>query len=137
MKAKNLTLTAIVPFFNEEKYLEESVNRLLNINICNQIILVDDFSNDMSLKIAKKLELIHDNIDVLTLTKNSGKGYAIRSALPLIKSTHAIVHDADLEYFPDDIILMFKLGYVTPHLGIISTISIISIFFLLQILENL
>ncbi len=115
MKAKNLTLTAIVPFFNEEKYLEESINRLLNINICNQIILVDDFSNDMSLKIAKKLELIHDNIDVLTLTKNSGKGNAIRSALPLIKSTHAIVHDADLEYFPDDIILMFKLVEKNPQ----------------------
>lgn len=115
MKTKNLTLTAIVPIFNEEKYLEESINRLLNINICNQIILVDDFSNDTSLKIAKKLERLHNNIDVLALTKNRGKGNAIRLALPLIISTHTIVHDADLEYFPDDIVLMFKLVGKNPQ----------------------
>ena len=95
MEAKNLSLAVIVPIFNEEKFLEESVNRLLKIKICNQIILVDDFSNDMSLKIAQGLELQHDNIQVLPLSKNSGKGNAIREALPLVESTHVIVHDAE------------------------------------------
>ena len=38
------TLGVIVPFFNEEKYLMESVKRLIDINLLNQIILVDDCS---------------------------------------------------------------------------------------------
>ena len=115
MKTKNLSLSVIVPFFNEEKYLEKSVNRLLKINICDQIILVDDFSNDKSLKIAQRLELQYNNIHVLPLDKNRGKGNAIRKALPLIDSTHVIVHDADLEYFPDDIVQMFQLVKETPQ----------------------
>ncbi len=115
MEAKNLSLTVIVPIFNEEKYLEKSVNRLLKINTCNQIILVDDFSSDMSLKIAKELELRHNNIKVLPLDKNKGKGNAIREALPLVESTHVIVHDADLEYFPEDIVQMFKLVKQNPQ----------------------
>ena len=115
MEAKNLSLAVIVPIFNEEKFLEESVNRLLKIKICNQIILVDDFSNDMSLKIAQGLELQHDNIQVLPLSKNSGKGNAIREALPLVESTHVIVHDADLEYFPEDILQMFELIKEKPQ----------------------
>ena len=115
MKTKNLSLSVIVPFFNEEKYLEKSVNRLLKINICDQIILVDDFSNDKSLKIAQRLELQYNNIHVLPLDKNRGKGNAIRKALPLINSTHVIVHDADLEYFPDDIVQMFQLVKETPQ----------------------
>ncbi len=115
MKSKNLSLSVIVPIFNEEKYLEESINRLLQINICNQIILVDDFSNDKSLKIAQELELQNDIIHVLPLSRNSGKGNAIRKALPLVESTHVIVHDADLEYFPDDILEMFKLVEENPQ----------------------
>jgi glycosyltransferase involved in cell wall biosynthesis len=48
-------LTVIVPFFNEELYLEESVNRLLKIKIYDSIILIDNNSSDQSLEIAKKL----------------------------------------------------------------------------------
>ena len=43
------TLGVIVPFFNEEKYLMESVKRLIDINLLNQIILVDDCSTDNGL----------------------------------------------------------------------------------------
>ena len=39
---KKPSLGVIVPIFNEEKYLEESVGRLLKINAIKQIILVDD-----------------------------------------------------------------------------------------------
>ena len=67
------SLGVIVPIFNEEKYLEESVGRLLKINSINQIILVDDNSNDGSLELAKKLEEKNKIIQVLKTTKNLGK----------------------------------------------------------------
>ena len=52
---KDFTLTVIVPFYNEELFLEQSVNNLINENFCDQIILVNDASTDTSVNIAKEL----------------------------------------------------------------------------------
>ena len=41
---KKYNLSAIVPFYNEEKFLEASVLRLLETNIFEKIILVNDNS---------------------------------------------------------------------------------------------
>ena len=49
-------LTVIVPFFNEEKYLRESVYRVVAEKIIDNIILVNDCSTDKSYKIAKELD---------------------------------------------------------------------------------
>ena len=51
---KSKSLGVIVPFFNEEKFLNESIERLLKLDIINQIILVDDCSTDTSYSIAAK-----------------------------------------------------------------------------------
>ena len=48
-------LSVIIPFYNENKFLLDSVNRVLDTGVAYQIILSDDFSNDGSEKIAKKL----------------------------------------------------------------------------------
>ena len=50
-----INLSVIVPFFNEEDYLEKSINRLLKNNIYEEILLVDNNSTDESSNIAKKL----------------------------------------------------------------------------------
>ena len=115
------SLSVIVPFYNEEKYLEESVKRLLNIKICNQILLVDDNSSDKSLEIAKKLKESKNNIELIELKNNQGKGNAIKEAINSINSTHTIVHDADLEYFPEDIISMFELVKEYPESLVIGS----------------
>ena len=47
-------LSVIVPFYNEENYLQKSINRLIDSNIFDQIILVDDCSTDNSANIANK-----------------------------------------------------------------------------------
>ena len=43
-----INLSVIVPFFNEEDYLEKSINRLLKNNIYEEILLVDNNSTDES-----------------------------------------------------------------------------------------
>lgn len=111
---KDFTLSVIVPFYNEEKYLEESILRLIDINIYEKIILVNDNSNDKSIEIAEKLSQKHAFIQLINLEKQRGKGNAIRVALDNIKTTHLIVHDADLEYFPHDIPEMFDIAKTNP-----------------------
>ena len=109
------SITAIVPFFNEEKYLETSVERLIKVDLFNQIILVNDGSEDNSKEIAEKLSIKYDILELINSEKNFGKGYAIRSALNLITSNYVIVHDADLEYFPEDIPEMFDVAVKNPN----------------------
>ena len=104
------SLGVIVPIFNEEKYLEESVGRLLRINSINQIILVDDSSNDGSFELAKKLEEKNKIIQVLKTTKNLGKGNAVKTGIEILDTDYVVVHDADLEYFPEDIAEMFEVS---------------------------
>tara|TARA_B100000927_G_C16439062_1_gene458943 strand:- start:556 stop:1275 length:720 start_codon:yes stop_codon:yes gene_type:complete len=105
----SLDLTVLVPFYNEESYLNESVERLIKEVDCFEIILINDCSTDTSKKIAERLVKNNKNINLINLNKNQGKGNAIKVALEQVNSNYVIVHDADLEYNPSDIFNMFQL----------------------------
>tara|TARA_Y100000996_G_C22523301_1_gene643368 strand:+ start:841 stop:1530 length:690 start_codon:yes stop_codon:yes gene_type:complete len=104
------SLTALVPFFNEEKTLHESVSRLLSLDIFNEIILINDSSNDKSPLIADELEKQNRNIILVSTKQNLGKGGALNYAKNLISSDFVVIHDADLEYYPRDIVNLFNLA---------------------------
>lgn len=105
---KTLSLGVIVPFYNEEKFLDKSISRLLQLDIVNQIVLVDDCSTDSSYSIAENFSSMNNSIFLTQTSLNSGKGAAVKRGLELISTTHVIIHDADLEYFPEDIPEMFN-----------------------------
>jgi len=62
----------IMPFKNEEKYIEIAINSLLRHDIIGKIILIDDHSVDDSWKICAKIK--HENPNQIILIKNSGFG---------------------------------------------------------------
>ena len=111
---KPISLTAIVPFYNEEKTLKDSIGRLVSTGIFNQIILSDDLSTDSSSDIAKTFLEEQNNFLYICSKQNDGKGAALKNAQSHIKSTHVIIHDADLEYYPDDIVEMLDISYQHP-----------------------
>ena len=39
-------LTVIIPFYNEEKFIDQSIYRVLKSNIADEILLIDDGSTD-------------------------------------------------------------------------------------------
>ena len=108
------SLTVIVPIYNEEKFLLDSVNRLLSKNIYKKILLIDNNSIDTSYEIAKQLEKTNDNVIAYKTNNLQGKGVALAFAKNLITSTHVVIHDADLEYFPEDIVKMFDIARKHP-----------------------
>ena len=103
-----VSLTAIVPVYNEEKFLEKSVENLLKIKTINSIFIVDDCSTDNSPNILNNLTKKDQRISLFKTTTNSGKGFAINSVKDSIKTDYVIIHDADLEYYPEDIELMLE-----------------------------
>lgn len=97
-------LTVLVPFYNEENTIYESVTKLISSLKLEKIILINDNSNDNSEKIALELTSKYDFIEYISSKKNLGKGSAIALGLKNSNSDFIIVHDADLEYNPTDII---------------------------------
>ena len=108
-------LAVIIPFYNEKDFLEISLKRVTDLDIFDQIILTDDCSNDGSSEIALNLAKSNPIIEYTNGAYNSGKGQALNNAKHLIRTSHVVIHDADLEYFPDDIVEMFNLVEDNPE----------------------
>ena len=104
------TLAVIIPVFNEENTLQESYNRLNEIDdILTQIIIVDDYSSDSSRKIMNEIVKQNTKVTVLENPRNLGKGAALMKAQDSITTDFVVIHDADLEYFPRDLRNMYEL----------------------------
>ena len=102
------SLTVIVPVYNEENFVIESLKRLDKINIVNKVIIVDDCSTDNSNKLINNFILHKNKYFMIKTIKNSGKGKAIKAAKSMIDTDYVAIHDADLEYYPEDLSKMYK-----------------------------
>ena len=106
-----ISLTAIVPVFNEENTIVKSVSNLLKQNIITEVFIVDDASTDSSLKLIKEIEEKSEKIKIFQSDSisNMGKGYSITRVANYVKTDYVVIHDADLEYSPNDIASMHNL----------------------------
>ncbi len=101
-------ISIIIPCYNENKTIRKIIFKILNLKKLNkEIIVVDDFSKDGSREIIKELEK-KDYVKAIYHKKNMGKGACIISATKKIKGDIVIIQDADLEYYPSDIIKIYK-----------------------------
>lgn len=110
---REMTLSILIPVYNEQKTLEEVLNRILSIHwkFEVEIIVIDDASTDGSGKI---LELFEQRIILLKHESNSGKGACIRNALRICRGQFIIIQDADLEYSPEEIPLLVDTALAGP-----------------------
>jgi len=99
-----MSLSIIIPCYNEENTIETIIQKILLLDIEKEIIVVDDNSSDSSLKVIKKYE---KEIKIIRHHENLGKGAAIKSAIKFCKKRYTIIQDADLEYEPNDIIHIY------------------------------
>ncbi len=95
-------LSIIIPVFNEERTLLSAIERIEDVNLPMpfEIILIDDGSTDKTRQIIKTLDGRIKK--VLTHDSNQGKGAAVRSGLSEAAGEIIVIHDADLEYDPND-----------------------------------
>ena len=93
----------IVPFYNEEKLLEQSVLDLLREDFHKEIILVNDGSVDNSKIIALNLEESYENITLLDSKENIGKGHAVQLGFKKAAGDFIGIYDADQEYSSSDL----------------------------------
>ena len=99
---KKLKVSVIIPVYNENNYILEILNRVNEQKkiIDMQIIVSDDCSNDGTLEKLKENSNLYD--DLITSSRNLGKGNAISKSILQVKGDIIIIQDADLEYSPKD-----------------------------------
>ncbi|HSB01362.1 MAG TPA: glycosyltransferase family 2 protein [Anaerolineales bacterium] len=87
--------TAIVCAYNEEQHLASVLDGLLNASFVEEIIVVDDGSQDRTPEIMHHYEQ-HDRIRTIFLSPNHGKGYAMAEATTTASGDILLFVDADL-----------------------------------------
>src|SRR5574344_2177633 len=103
----NLMLSIIVPIYNEERIIRDSLPNIFDLKIDKEVIIVNDGSNDKTLDILKDLQKKY-SFNLINKEINSGKGNSVKLALENIQGDFFIICDADLEYNPQDIIRLLE-----------------------------
>jgi glycosyltransferase involved in cell wall biosynthesis len=103
-----MKLSIVIPCFNEVETIVAVIDAVKSSPIRNQeIIIVDDCSNDGTRELlATQLEAQVDR--VIYHAKNRGKGAALRTGFAAVTGDIVIVQDADLEYDPQEYLLMIE-----------------------------
>ena len=95
-----------MPIHNEVRTIAAIVERVLAVDMEQEIVLVDDASSDGSSRIVDQLASPH--IKVIRHPTNRGKGAAVRSGLQVATGDIIVIQDADLEYDPRDFMRLIE-----------------------------
>lgn len=110
-------VSILVPCYNEEKTIENTINRLNKLNYPNyEIIAINDGSKDNTYNVLKELSDKYDKLRVIELKTNAGKANALYLGLMASKGEFLLGVDAD-SYIDKDAINYMVPHFITPHYG--------------------
>ena len=95
-----LKLSVLIPVYNELETLQQVIDRVREVPLSTQIIIVDDFSTDGTRDLLKRMEEEDSDLVIRFHDVNRGKGAAIRTALEAVSGDVVVIQDADMEYDP-------------------------------------
>ena len=99
---ENPLLSIVIPVYNERRFVEALVRRVLEQDWRMEILLVDDASTDGTVEVLEELRDRHDRVRLLRHQRNQGKGAALRTGFVAATGDIIVIQDADLEYDPRD-----------------------------------
>jgi glycosyltransferase involved in cell wall biosynthesis len=105
--APSVDISAVLPAFNEEANLEQSVGRMADAlkaqARASEIIVVDDGSRDGTAAVLERLKAIHPGLRIIRHPENRGYGAALRSGFAAAHYPWVFLMDADNQFDPADV----------------------------------
>ena len=100
-KTKNYTLSVMVPAYNEEKTIKETIEHIFDTNYEGliEVVAVNDGSSDNTLGVLKSMISKYKGRLKILNKKNSGKADSLNKALKMVRGELVAVIDADS--YPD------------------------------------
>ncbi|MBD3166580.1 glycosyltransferase [bacterium] len=142
---KPLKASLLVPAFNEGIVIENSIKSLLELTYPNyEIIVINDGSKDDTLKIARKWEGWHDNVQVRVLDQpNMGKANALNHGASVATGEVVICIDGDsrlshntlgagMRHFADP-----KIGAVAGNVKVVNRSNMVTRLQTLEYIQGL
>ena len=106
IKTKNVTLSLVVPCYNEQetlpifiKELHEKLDPLKDVQV--EVILIDDGSYDQTLSVMRDLVSRYDDCRYISFSRNFGKESAMLAGFEASQGDYVAVMDADLQDPPE------------------------------------
>jgi cellulose synthase/poly-beta-1,6-N-acetylglucosamine synthase-like glycosyltransferase len=118
-------VSILVPVYNEEKVVSQSIKSLLEINYPNyEIIIINDGSTDKTKEVAEKLVGYQkgklSEVKVSLINKpNGGKSKALNAGIALSKAEIVLCMDGDSQLSPDSVRLAVR-HFVNPEIGAVA-----------------
>lgn len=95
-KMKDNLVSVIIPTYNSEKYIEETLNSVLNQTYGEfEIIIIDDCSKDNTFEIVKEYEKKYSNIVCLKQEQNKGVAEARNRGIKKSRGRYIAFLDSD------------------------------------------
>lgn len=118
MSTNKLSISVVIPVFNEEKNVPILYKRLKKvlkkINVSHEIIFINDKSSDNSLNEIISLRKRDKKIKIISFSRNFGHMPAVSAGLKYSSGKKIVIMDADLQDPPEVITKMWtksKQGY--------------------------
>lgn len=102
-------LSVVIPAYNEEAFLGTLLERIRRVpteplGFEKEILVVNDGSTDNTEAVARSFA----GVKCFTQVPNQGKGKAVQRGLREATGDYILIQDADLEYDPDDYLVMLQ-----------------------------
>ena len=97
-----MRVSFLIPAYNEAATIEEVLERVSELSLEQQIVVVDDGSTDGTSEIVERWSRGRNGV-VLVRQPNGGKGAAVREGIRHLDGDIAVIQDADMEYDPADV----------------------------------
>ena len=118
MKNPDFLLSVIVPVYNEEALILESIKRLnavmTQLGCRYELLFINDGSHDRTLELLKQEQLKNSRIRIINFSRNFGHQMAITAGADHAKGDVIVIIDADLQDPPElikDMLEKWQQGY--------------------------
>lgn len=111
-------VTVVITLYNKERYIKEAIQSVLDQTYSDwELLILDDFSTDESLKRARSFT--DPRIRIIALNKNIGQTHVLNYALTLIRTPYFIQLDADDWLDENAVITMLRTARQYPDAALI------------------